>query len=145
MGIIPFLCEAKKKTYAGKGNKELQSSRLNSNDLAYRKGNYLYLDSYLGNEGFTGEEAVWEGENPVWAMNYTGRVLEEQFSGDFLKEALLLVSNDSPYRGPSLYKNGDYTYHCKVVGDFTWFHGSEEIYYRDIKVYECLFHGGKLI
>lgn len=143
--IIPFLCEAKKKTYAGKGSKELESCRLNSNDLKYKENEYLYFDTYLGSERFTGEEAVWEGVNPIWAMNYTGRVLEEQFSGDFLDEALSLVPLESPYRGPSLYRNGDYTYHCNVVGEFTWFHGREEIYYRDIKVYECLFHGGKVI
>lgn len=143
--VIPFLCTAKKKTYAGNGSKELESCRLNSSDLKYKENDFLYFDTYLGNERFTGEEAVWEGETPVWSMNYTGRVLEEQFSGDFLTEALSLVPYDSPYRGPSLYKNGDYTYHCNVVGDFTWFHGSEEIFYRDIKVYECLFHGGNVI
>ena len=42
----------------------------------------------LGGECFAGEEVVWLYENPVWSMNYIGRVIGENFSGDFLKEVL---------------------------------------------------------
>ncbi|MNN99983.1 hypothetical protein D3C81_2197670 [compost metagenome] len=75
-------------------------------------------------------------------MNYAGRILGEGFSGDFLKEALSLVPEEYPYRGPLVYGNGEFKYHCIVTGDFTWFSGCEEIFYNDRKVYECLFHGG---
>ena len=75
-------------------------------------------------------------------MNYIGRVLAEGFSGDFLKEALGLVPEEYPYRGPLEYKNGEYKYICTVKGDFIWFSGHEEIYKNDLKVYECNFHGG---
>lgn len=64
------------------------------------------------------------------------------FSGDFLKECLLLVPKEYPYHGPLVYQNGEYTYHCIVNGEFEWFHGYEEIFCNDSKVYECLFHGG---
>jgi hypothetical protein len=30
----------------------------------------------------------------------------------------------------------------RFSGDFTWFQGFEEIYLNDVKVYECVFHGG---
>ena len=33
-------------------------------------------------------------------MNYYGRVIEENFNGDFLKEALLQVDEELPFRGP---------------------------------------------
>jgi transcriptional regulator with XRE-family HTH domain len=142
--MIDFLCEAKKKTYAGRGMEESRSSRPNSHDLIYQSPQYTYLDTYLGGEIFSGEEAVWSGDIPIWAMNYSGRVLDENFSGDFLKEALLLVPRESPYRGPALYQSGGYTYYCTVNGSFNWFQGREEIYYNTGKVFECCFHGGKI-
>jgi hypothetical protein len=65
-------------------------------------------------------------------------------SGNFLKEALRAADEKMPYRGPELYQSGEYTYRCKVTGDFTWFQGYEEIYQNEQKVYECVFHGGLL-
>ena len=77
-------------------------------------------------------------------MNYVGRVTGSPFSGDFLKEALLHVPEDAPYRGPAQYENGDYTYSCSVEGEFDWFQGKESITYQDKLVYECFFHGGMI-
>jgi len=138
---INFLCRAKKATYAGKGA-EVPSSRPNSHDLEYIEGNFKYFDTYLGGEKFAGEEALWIDNTPVWSMNYIGRIVGEGFSGDFLREVLLLVPKERPYRGPMVYQNGEYKYHCIVNGEFDWFHGYEEIFYNDKKVYECVFHGG---
>ncbi len=142
--LIAFLCRAKVKTYAGKGA-EVASCRLGSHDLRYQEGLLSYLDTYLGNEKFAGEEAIWLGDTPVWAMNYVGRVLSTRFSGDFLKQALSAVEAHLPYRGPQLFVQGDYTYHCLVEGDFNWFSGREQIFFQQEKVYECLFHGGDII
>ncbi|HKL79012.1 MAG TPA: DUF5680 domain-containing protein [Mobilitalea sp.] len=66
----------------------------------------------------------------------------ENFSGDFLKKALSVPSVDQPYRGPKIFRDGQYSYHCKVDGDFEWYQGYEEIFYDSIKIYECYFHGG---
>jgi len=139
--VIDFLCKAKKSTYAGNGN-ESKSSRPNSHDLEYVEGNLKYIDTYLGGEQFLGEEALWKDDIPFWSMNYMGRVLDERFSGSFLKEALKLMPKENPYRGPVIYQNGQYKYHCMISGEFKWFQGYEEIYFEDIKVYECFFHGG---
>lgn len=139
--IIDFLCRAKKATYAGKGA-EVPPSRPNSHDLQYAEGILQYIDTYLGGEKFAGEEALWKDGMPIWSMNYIGRITAEGFSGDFLKEALFLVPEEYPFRGPMVYQNGEYIYHCSVDGSFEWFHGCEEIYYNNKKVYECIFHGG---
>lgn len=139
--IISFLIEAKKRTYAGKGG-ETVPTRPDSHDLTYSDGEYMYYDTYLGGEKFSGEEAVWIKEKPIWSMNYTGRVTGEIFSGDFLKEALLNVPGDKPFRGPELYSNGNYTYNCSVNGNFEWFQGYETIKLSGIIIYECYFHGG---
>lgn len=141
--LVDFLCKAKKSTYAVKGA-ETEPSRPNSHDLKYIEGEYQYIDTYLGGEKFGGEEAVWYQNTPTWSMNYQGRVLGSCFSGDFLKEALLLVTKELPYRGPALYQKGDYIYHCDVTGTIEWFQGYETIYCKFLKIYECYFHGGKI-
>ncbi len=141
--IVPFLCRAKRCTYAGHGA-ELAPSRPASHDLRYVEGELEYYDSYLGSERFGGEEAVWEGGCPLWVMNYQGRVLDSLFSGDFLKAALSAVGPELPYRGPELYQEADTVYHCHTEGNFFWFWGREEIYVRGKRVYECLFHGGAI-
>lgn len=139
--IIDFLCKAKKSTYAGNGLKSVPS-RPHSHDLQFIEGNFKYIDTYLGGEKFAGEEAIWINDIPFWTMNYIGRILADGFSGDFLKECLSLVPKEYPYRGPLVHKNGDYTYHCVVTGEFEWYNGYEEIFCNETKVYECMFHGG---
>lgn len=141
--LISFRLEANVKTYAAFMN-EVESSRPASHDFRYENGKYVYHDTYVGGEEFAGEEAIWKEGQAVYAMNYMGRVLSDGFSGNFLKEALRAADKNMPYRGPELYQSGEYTYRCKVTGDFTWFQGYEEIYQGDIKVYECVFHGGSL-
>lgn len=139
--IVNFLIKAKKATYAGKGA-ETSSSRVGSHDLVYREEDLMYYDTYLGGDKFAGEEALWISDIPYWSMNYVGRVTGQNFSGDFLKEALLRVPEENPYRGPLLYENGDYTYKCEVNGSFEWFQGYETISYKGKQIYDCYYHGG---
>ena len=139
--IIRFRLEANVNTYAACMN-ETDSTRLNSCDYRYKNGEYVYHDTYVGGEQFAGEEAIWKNGNSVYAMNYIGRIIGDKFSGNFLKEALKKADYKMPYRGPEYYQAGEYTYKCKVSGDFNWFQGYEEIYWTDELVYECYFHGG---
>ena len=141
--IIDFLVRAKKATFAGGGTK-MESSRPNSKDLQYSEGALKYIDTYLGGANFAGEEALWKDDVPFWSMNYIGRNLSEDFSAKFLTEALLLVPEEHPYRGPLQHDNGDFSYKCTVDGDFHWFSGVEEIFYKNNKVYELVFHGGDI-
>lgn len=141
MPIIEFLCRAKKNTFAGHGS-ETTPSRPNSHDLNYMEDNLKYIDTYVGGKKFAGEEAVWLNDSPIWAMNYVGRLIGEGYSGKFLSECLSLVTIDLPFRGPLVHTNGDYSYHCIINGDFEWFTGYEEMFCKNIKVYECNFHGG---
>lgn len=142
--MISFLCRAKKATYAGHGAEAIPS-RPSSHDLIHTEGALTYIDSYLGGERFSGEEALWQAGQPVWAMNYTGRVTAQPFSGDFLKEALVHVSKDIPYRGPSYYTDGIYEYVMTVEGDISWFHGYEKITLEGRLIYDLYFHGGTVI
>ena len=139
--IIDFLIKAKKATYAGKGA-ETVPSRVGSHDLIFQEDDLMYYDTYLGGDKFAGEEALWIAGVPFWSMNYAGRVTGENFSGNFLKEALLHVPYEDPYRGPSEYSAGDHAYRCEVTGIFEWFQGREVISFRGMEIYECYFHGG---
>ena len=140
-GIIEFLIKAKKATYAGDGN-TTNSSRPCSHDLKYFEDNFEYYDSYFGTDPFIGEEALWSNGEIIWSMNYAGRKLDKEFEYGFLKEALLLVNSENPFRGPDEYSNGDYNYMCETIGDFEWFQGYESITFQGKLVYECYYHGG---
>ena len=138
-----FLVRAKKSTYATNANICL-NTKPNTTAYRYCEGEYTYTDTYMVSARFAGEEAVFCKELPVYAMNYYGQILSGQFSIDFLKEMLSLVSCERPFRGPEFYQKGDYAYHCQVHGDFHCFHGKELIYCKHEKVYFCRFHGGDL-
>ncbi len=140
--VLDFLLFAKRATYAGHGA-FVDSSRPDSHDLACRRGDLFYYDTYLGTEFFTGEEAVWRDRVPLWAMNYSGRVTDKAaFDGDFLKAALWHAPEEMPVRGPRCYMEGSFLYVADITGDMTWFRGYESIRYSDRVIYECYFHGG---
>ncbi|MBQ8554584.1 MAG: helix-turn-helix transcriptional regulator [Clostridia bacterium] len=139
--LIPFLLRAKHSTYAGHGPEDRPSCP-GAHDFTYAEGTLTYHDRYIGGECFFGEEIVWCEARPIWRMNYGGRTLSSAFSGDFLKRALCHGTETMPYRGPALYREGDYTYQCTTRGSMDWFSGKEAIYLRDEVIYECRFHGG---
>ena len=144
--FVKFLIKAKQHTYAGGGFLS-QASRLNSKDLAFREGDWSYLDSYLGVFHFIGEEVVWHGQTPVWGMNYYGRMLVEKIPagfGEFLKTVLLQVTPEMPYRGPEELIGKDFTYSCSVEGGLEWFHGREFITMQGKRIYQLFFHGGEI-
>lgn len=146
--FVPFLLRAKRSTYAAGDQGQVASSRLASHDLAYQDGIYQYLDTYLGGFSFVGEEAVWKANVPVWGMNYYGTMtpaandsIPEGFS-DFLKLALRNVPPEAPYRGPSRFDEGRYTYFCRWEGGLPFFHGEETITLDGEVIYQLYFHGG---
>ena len=141
--LLAFLARASRETYAGYGQ-EASPSRPASHDYHYREGEWLYVDTWLGGECFAGEEAVWQNGRAVYAMNYCGRVLGSDFSGDFLKAALRAAPEERPFRGPTRYEDGDSCYECSMNGTLDWFQGYEEITFQGERVYECFFHGGRL-
>lgn len=141
--LADFLVRAKKETYAAKKG-AVEASRMDAHDYAYEEGAYRYLDSFVGSSMFSGEEIVYEQERAIWSMNYYGRVVNDAFQGDILKEALLQVSVEAPYRGPACVCMGEYVYHNAYTGSLEYFHGTEEIFYQGILIYEALYHGGTL-
>ena len=108
--LVEFRLEANRNTYAACMN-ETDSTRLNSHDFTYSNGPYTYHDTYVGGEQFAGEEAIWYEGKSQYAMNYIGCVLSQNFSGDFLKEALRKADKKMPFRGSEYYQNALYFTH----------------------------------
>ena len=146
VSFLKFLISAKQNTYAGGGNLTI-SSRSGSKDLAYQEGVFKYLDTYLGDRNFIGEEAVWYEDKAVWGMNYYGRMLVDTIPAGFsecLKSALLEVPEEMPFRGPEEFVEGDFSYTCSVEGSIEWFRGKEFVFHKGQKIYQLYFHGGEI-
>jgi len=147
--IENFLIEAKKQTYANENAPKIDSSRLNSKDYEYKKGNMIYHDTYFGGTNFIGEEVVYIDNQTYWAMNYYGITLDETLGEEAidkaLRPALMKVGEDVnviPVRGPKEFINGEYKYTFEIRGDINCFNGIESIYKNDVKIYELRCTGG---
>ncbi|MCL2350837.1 MAG: DUF5680 domain-containing protein [Defluviitaleaceae bacterium] len=141
--VIKFMVKAKQAIFSRQVER-IESTRPKSGDYLFAEGNLKYIDTFIGNCNFAGEEALWRDDVPFWSMNYIGRTLSDKFEIGFLTEALTLVSQEHPYRGPAHHTKGDFSYKYTMQGDFEWFWGVEEVFYKDEKVYELMFHGGAL-
>ncbi|MBQ6820221.1 MAG: XRE family transcriptional regulator [Clostridium sp.] len=141
-----FIVEAKKNSFASSA-KNIESSRPNSKDYSYRKYDYFYHDSHVGNNNFIGQEIIWKNEKIYWGLNYKGELLVNDAPSGFirfLKAALYNVSENNPFRGPESYSDGEFTYKCSWEGDINSFTGVEYILYSGKEIYKLNFHGGKL-
>lgn len=150
MNLEKFLVEAKKNTYASDGEGGEKRLGDGSKELTFEKSGYTYRDRYFGFNPFLGEEVVFDNNGKaIWGMNYYGLILSENVEGkelySFLQEALKLVAEDRPFRGPEIFKIDDWRYIDKSAGDLESFQGVEEIYYQQEKVYELTYHGGKVV
>jgi hypothetical protein len=141
-----FIVKAKAATYVGDGQ-EAKSCRLGSHDLVFRNGSFSYLDSYFGGQDFIGEEIVYHNDEPVWALNYYGRVLDPEKitaaqAGAMIKESLSLMYQEGRFLGGFEHTSGEFTYHDTSQGDPESFTGKEWITRAGETVYELVYHGG---
>ncbi|MBI4116954.1 hypothetical protein HY449_04385 [Candidatus Pacearchaeota archaeon] len=151
-----FIVKAKKKGYAGSGEKIRLAD--GSKIFIFQEGNLHYADNYSGSEQAPGFELVrWQNEKGpwIWLMSYSGG-MNPRFFGDedlsketfeFLKKALSQVSIKNPFRGPPNYEIGDFSYAMNFVGDFKRFSGKEQILDKRLKteVFSQNFNGGLAI
>ncbi len=149
MELPDFLVKAKTHTYASQGEAKERTLDDGAKEFVYQEGDWKYRDRYFGSEAFTGEEIVTKDNHPVWTMNYYGRVISKSIrSGemsDFLKESLLQVKPERPFRGPSEYQRNEWKYKDNSAGTIEDFHGEEEIFFNKTKVYKLSYHGGLIM
>jgi len=144
--LSAFIVRAKAATYIGGGARSL-SRRPGSHDLEYREGAFGYLDSYFGGSNFIGQEVVFFDNQPVWAMNYYGCVLEPELinareTGQLIQESLSELYKQERFLGGFEYTTDAGTYVDTNEGDFASFAGKEWITRGNVRVYELIYHGG---
>lgn len=141
-----FIVQAKAGTYVGNGERA-ESCRPGSHDLKFREGSFSYLDSYFGGTDFIGQEVVYYEDEPVWAMNYYGRILEpEKISapeaGQIIKESLSRMYREGRFLGSFEHRTGNDVYTDTSQGSLESFTGLEWITRDNLRVYELRYHGG---
>ncbi len=151
-GFAAFLMEAKRRTYAGQDDDAGAGEPLLrcSKQLEWRDRPLFYRDIYFGMSLFTGLETVYRDDVAVWAMSYSGGVVDDTEPAEvrdiyhFLRVALREVPADAPFRGPALHVCDDYTYIAKAIGHTDRFEGREEICHRDRLCYSLVYAGGQV-
>lgn len=141
-----FIVRAKSATYVGDGE-HTTPSRLGSHDLRFTDGKWTYHDSYFGGTDFIGEEVVYFDEKPVWAMNYYGRILRDDFltaaqAGQMIKTSLSRMYKEGRFLGGFEHIENDLTYMDASDGTVDSFHGREFIRRGEDIAYELVYHGG---
>ncbi len=147
--LTAFIVRAKSATYVGDGAR-LLPYRPGSHDLQFHDAPFGYHDSYFGGADFIGQEVVYHGPTPVWAMNYYGYLLSDridaQLAGATIKAALTALYREGRFLGGFTYRAGDLTYVDENTGDVERFHGVEHIAHVDgERRYELRYHGGRIL
>jgi hypothetical protein len=143
-----FIVRAKQTTYVG-GGKKLLPYRLGSKDLQFAEGDWIYHDSYLGESNFIGQEIVYYRLQPVWGMNYFGRILRLERitspqAGEMIMKSLSRLYAEGRFLGGFEYIEEELKYIDNNDGDVRAFRGQEWIYRNDELVYKLDYHGGLL-
>nr|WP_249808652.1 MULTISPECIES: DUF5680 domain-containing protein [unclassified Bradyrhizobium] len=121
-----------------------------SKQLEHRAPPYAYRDIYFGMGFFVGQETVSRDDRVIWSMSYSGGVRADITDRStllykFLRQALLGVSVEEPYRGPRLFEQAGMTYRNEVEGSLDRFHGVETIARHDgAPLHELHYSGGLL-
>lgn len=141
-----FIVTAKRATYVGGGQK-VKSSRLASHDLAFEQGDWAYRDSYFGGTDFLGQETVWFGLSPVWAMNYYGYILRPDLidgerAGATIKAALSAMYAEDRFLGGFEWQGEFGRYIDRSNRDVARFHGRETIEVEGVEAYALDYFGG---
>ena len=149
MSLINFILKARLAGYPSGG--EDQEKKFDDGSIGFEiiSDGYRYLDRYNGFNPFAGSEQIFDSNNALlWVMNYFGEVLpngsDPKSIYSFLKEALLIVSPEYPFRGPAKLEKQIYRYENQQYGSLDRFHGIESIYENNKKVYILYYHGGKI-
>jgi len=141
-----FLVKAKKATYAAGDSAGKVVNEDQSTTLVFEDGDWRYHDNYFGGEPYGGREVVFFKRKPVYIMVYYGQLDEsvpdiKKVYG-VLMNALKLIPEENPYRGPEKYEEGDFTYSNSFAGKIDDFSGEETIKEGEKEIYRARYIGG---
>ncbi len=144
--LVKFLTDTQKNGYADKLVKKIKEKD-SSKTIKFKNGDWEFNDNYFGGEPFAGREVVFFKKKPVYITVYYGFV-DKSFKDfkkvyEFLKKALSVKKeNNLIRRGPTRFKEGDFTYINKFKGKIINFSGEEFIYFFGKKIYKAVYAGG---
>lgn len=140
-----FLIDSNKAGYAGGDSKKWIKEFDGSTIIPFEKGEWRSHDNFFGGEPYGGRSIVFHQDKPVWLMVYYGWV-EEGMATDpvykVLRNALMEMPEDAPFRGPKEYKESDFLYSNSWDGDVERFSGEEKITQDGKLVYKANYMGG---
>jgi hypothetical protein len=141
-----FIVAAKSGTYVGNGSRA-EPSRLGSHDLVFSDGALSYRDSYFGGTDFIGQEVVWRGNLPVWAMSYYGYIsradlIDPARAGATIKAALHAMYGEGRFLGGFEWSGPHGEYRDRSSGDLTHFRGRECVLVSGVEAYALDYFGG---
>lgn len=151
--LAAFLVTAKRHTYAGLDDDATVLAPIlrGSKQLEYSEPDLGYRDIYFGMAFFVGQETVTANERAIWSMSYAGGASPDITDRGrflaiyaFLRQALLAISEDQPFRGPAQFEEGNFRYVNESEGDLSEFGGNERIYQGQTRVYGLRYSGGLL-
>lgn len=150
MDLQSFIVTAKAASYMAGAPHASRPSRLASHDISFERGAFSYLDSYFGGTDFIGQETVWHDDEPVWAMNYHGRVLDPERidgarAGAVIKDALSALYRQDRFLGGFRHEHEFGVYLDENEGDYLGFRGVERILVHGVEAYRLDYHGGRIL
>lgn len=149
MSLPDFILKSKRAGYASGAESRKRKYDDGSAGFEIISEGYRYLDRYYGFNPFIGSEEVWDSANElIWRMNYFGEILNKDSDPkkiySLLREAMLQISLQYPFRGPESYIKQSLRYENQQYGTLDHFHGFEAIFEHGKKVYALYYHGGSI-
>lgn len=140
-----FLIDSNKAGYAGGEEKKWTKQTDSSTTILFKKGDWSSQDNFFGGEPYGGRIIVFYQNKPAWMMVYYGwieRGTEMNSIYGILRNALMRMPEDAPFRGPKEYKENDFSYTNAWQGDVLRYSGEEQILRNGKLVYKANYMGG---
>lgn len=140
-----FLVDSNKAGYAGGEEKEWIKESDGSTTIPFEKGDWRSHDNFFGGEPYGGRVVIFNQGKPVWMMMYYGWVAPDVEANPIyalLRNALMQMPEDAPFRGPKEYREGEYTYSNTWAGDVGQYSGEERITQGEKLIYKANYIGG---
>ena len=154
--FVKFLVKAKKATYASGAKPDTLSG--GECGFYFQEEDLTYYDIYRDRRYRAGGELLSCDSGVFWILNYHGGIitLPDEFAitadqvFSFLRKALMNISEEIPFRGPTFFKEGLWRYTHWWMKNATGFNGYEAVWYGPndlykVKIYELHFHCGSLV
>jgi hypothetical protein len=89
--------------------------------LVFAEAPFTYRDSYFGGTDFLGQEVVWNGDVPAWAMSYYGYIprpdlIDPTRAGATIKAGLRALRCEGRFLGGFEWSSPDGAYRDQIDG-----------------------------